>query len=63
VLKIVRSGLGLPLGDAPETLKDSCGNRPKDEAANVSRVSDAARLYICHGPKLAEELNEKPESY
>ena len=56
-------GLILLFVDAPETLKESSGNRSKDEAANVSRISDAAtRLYICHGADLTEELNQKPES-
>jgi len=52
---------GFLSGDALETLKDSRGSRPKNEAPNVSHISDATGIDIGHGADLTKKLNEKPE--
>jgi len=54
--------LRFPFGGTLKTLKEPGRNRPEDEAADMSRISDTPRLYVCHGADLTENLNEKPES-
>src|SRR5437660_10208256 len=54
--------LGFQFGRALRTFEEARGNCAKDEAAKMGHIRDAAGLYICHGPDLAEKLNEKPKS-